>query len=81
MREARAIDLVRRVHACRLEGGGRILHERDVVAKLHAEASSALHASVPYHVDEDDPLDPPLGELGVEIGIGEAALRPVARRS
>src|SRR5882724_1270549 len=50
--------------AClRSEGSGRILDERDVVAKLHAEASDALDADVRYEADEDDLLDPTLREL------------------
>ena len=77
MREARSIDLVRRVHPFRLEGSGRILNPGDVVAKLHAKASGGLDAGVRYKADQDDVLDPPLLELGVEIGIGEAALPPV----
>src|SRR5438093_5745592 len=60
-----------------LEGSGRILHEGDVVAKLHTKARGALDAGVRDHADEDELLDPPLGEVGVEIGIGEAALCPV----
>jgi hypothetical protein len=30
-------------------------------------------------LDEDDFLDPPLFELGIQIGVGEAALRPVLK--
>ncbi len=74
MREARPIDLVRRAHAFLLEGGGCILDQGDVVAKLHAKASGGFDAGVRYKADEDDFLDPPLFELGVEIGIGAAAL-------
>ena len=62
VREARSVDLVRRLHALRLEGGGRILNQRGVVARLHAEASGALDAGVRYEADEDDLLDPPLCE-------------------
>src|SRR5260221_3030605 len=79
VREARPVDLVRRVHAFLLEGSGRILNEGDVVAKLHAKASGALDAGVGYHADEDDFLDPMLCELGVKIGISEAALCPVLK--
>src|SRR2546429_6519247 len=79
VREARPVDLVRRVHAFRLKGSGRILNQGDVVAKLHAKASGALDAGVGYHADEDDLLDPMLCELGVEVGIGEAALCPVLK--
>src|SRR5260370_14373493 len=67
------------MHTFRLEGSGRILNERDVVAKLHAKASSAFDTGVRYHADENDFLDPMLFELGVEIGIGEAALCPVLK--
>src|SRR5919198_4536583 len=74
VREARSIDLVRRVHAFPLEGSGRILNEGDVVAQFHAKARGGFDAGVRYHANEDDVLDPPLCELGVEIGIGEAAL-------
>ena len=77
MRKARSIDLVRRVHAFRIECSGRILDQRDVVAKLHAEASGGFDAGVRYKTDQDDFLDSPLCELGVEISIGEAALSPV----
>src|SRR3989442_668620 len=79
VREARPVDLVRRVHAFRLKGSGRILNQGDVVAKLHAKASGTLDAGVGYHADEDDLLDPMLCELGVEVGIGEAALCPVLK--
>jgi hypothetical protein len=48
-----------------------------VVARLHAKASGRFDAGVRYKADEDDFVDPPLFELGVEIGIGEAALPPV----
>jgi len=41
VREARSIDLVRRVHAFLLEGSGRILDQGDVVAELHARAAPA----------------------------------------
>src|SRR2546426_5675489 len=44
VREARSIDLVRRVHPFRAEGGGRILDKGDVVAKLHAKARGGLDA-------------------------------------
>src|SRR2546426_11030887 len=77
VREARSIDLVRRVHPFRAEGGGRILDKGDVVAKLHAKTRGGLDAGVRDEADEDDVLDPPLFELGVEVGIGEPALRPV----
>src|SRR5207244_8389924 len=77
MRKARSIDLVRRVHAFCIECSGRILDQRDVVAKLHAEASGGFDAGVRYKTDQDDFLDSPLCELGVEISIGEAALSPV----
>jgi hypothetical protein len=76
-REARSIDLVRRAHAFAVECSGRVFDEGDVVAELHAEAGSGFDAGVRYQADEDDLLDPPLLELSVEIGIGEAALRPV----
>ena len=58
MREARSIDLVRRVHAFRLKGSGRILNRGDVVAELHAKASGALDAGVRYKADEDDSRSP-----------------------
>ena len=77
VRDARSTELVRRVHAFRLEGSGRILNQGDVVAELHAKASGALDAGVRYKADEDDFLDLPLFELGVEISIGEAALPPM----
>src|SRR5438445_13776383 len=77
MRKARSIDLVRRVHAFRIECSGRILNQHDMVAKLHAEASSGFDAAVRYKTDQDDFLDSRLCELGVEISIGEAALSPV----
>ncbi len=38
VREARSIDLMRRVHACLLEGSGGILTQGDVVAKLHCQS-------------------------------------------
>ncbi len=79
MCEARPVDLVRRVHAFLVEGSGRIRNEGDVVAQLHAKASGTLDAGVGYHADEDDVLDPMLCELGVKIGIGEAALCPVLK--
>ena len=60
MRKARSIDLVRRVHAFRIECSGRILDQRDVVAKLHAEASGGFDAGVRHKADQDDFLDPPL---------------------
>ncbi len=41
--------------------------------------SPACTAGVGYHADEDDVLDPMLCELGVEVGIGEAALCPVLK--
>src|SRR5215813_11812596 len=77
VREARPIDLVRRLHALLLEGSGRIRNQRDVVAQLHAKARGGFNAGVRDQADEDELLDPPLGELGVEIGIGKAALPPV----
>src|SRR3989442_200008 len=46
---------------------------------LLTEASGALDAGVGYHADENDFLDPMLCELGVKIGIGEAALCPVLK--
>ena len=70
---------MRRVHAFVAEGRGRILNESDVVAKLHAKASGGFDTGIRYQADEDDVLDPPLFELGVEIGIGEAALCPVLK--
>ena len=79
VREARTVDLVRRVHAFLVESSGRILNEGDVVAKLHAKASGAFDTGVRYHADENNFLDPMLCELGVEIGIGEAALCPVLK--
>ena len=42
VREARPVDLVRRVHAFLIEGSRRVLDERDVVAEFHAEVSRAL---------------------------------------
>src|SRR5574341_319092 len=77
VREAGSIDLARRVHALLLEGSGRILNQGDVVAKFHAKASGGFDAGVRYKAGEDDFLDPPLCELGVEIDIGEVALPPV----
>ena len=51
VREARSIDLVRRVHAFLLEGSGRILDQGDVVAKLPSaiidSSSSVIGASCP----------------------------------
>jgi hypothetical protein len=47
-----------------------------MVAQFHAKASVAFDASVRHKADQDDLLDPPLCELGIEVGIGEAALRP-----
>jgi hypothetical protein len=79
VREAGSIDLVRRVHAFLLEGSGRILNQDDVVAKFHAKARGGFDAGVRDHADQDDVLDPPLCELGVEIGVGEAALPPVLK--
>ena len=64
-------------HAFVIEGGGRILDESDMVAELHAEASGGFDAGIRHEADEDDLLDPPLCELGVEVGIGEATLSPV----
>jgi hypothetical protein len=77
VREERSIDLVRRVHAFVAKGGGRVLNEADMVAKLHAKATGGFDVGVRYEADEDDFLDAPLFELGVEIGIGEATLCPV----
>jgi hypothetical protein len=77
VREAGSIHLVRRVHAFAIERGGRILNEGDVEPKLHAKASSGFDAGIRDKSHKDDLLDPPLFELGVEIGISEAALRPV----
>src|SRR5918996_1835882 len=65
------------MHAFLVEGSSRLLNQGDVVAKLHAKASGGFDAGVRYKTDQDDFLDAPLGELGVEIGIGKAALRPV----
>jgi len=62
VRETRSIDLGRRVHAFLLEGSGRILNQGDVVAKLHAKASSGFDAGVRYKADQNDFLDPPLFE-------------------
>ncbi len=59
------------------EGSGRILNQGDVIAQLHAEASGGFEAGVGDQADEDDLLDPALFEFGVQVGIGEAALRPV----
>src|SRR3989442_4407381 len=81
MRKARSIDLMRRVHAFRIECSGRILDQRDVVAKLHAETSGGFDADVRYKTDQDDFLDSPLCELGVEISINETALSPVLQHN
>src|SRR5713101_7075294 len=70
---------MRRLHAFLLEGSGRILNQSDVVAQIESKASGGFDAGVRYEADEDDFLDPPLCELGVEIGIGEAALPPVLK--
>src|SRR5207302_1021059 len=63
VREARSIDLVRRMHAFMAEGSGRILHEGDVVAQLHAKTRGGFDAGVRDHADENDLLDPPLFKL------------------
>ncbi len=77
MREGWSIDLVGRVHAFTAEGSGGVLNESNVVAELHAKASGGFDAGIRDKTDKDDLLDPPLFELEVEIGIGEAALAPV----
>src|SRR5258705_449577 len=70
---------MRRLHAFPVEGSGRILNESDMVAKLHARASGGFDAGVRYKADEDDFFDSQLFKLGIEIGIGEAALPPVLK--
>ncbi len=61
----------------RPEGGRRVLHQRDAIAELHREPPCGLHARIRDEADEDDPLDPVLLELLVEVGVREAVLRPV----
>jgi len=54
-----------------------VLHERDVIAQLHAVASGRLDARVGDETDEDDLLYPVLLKLHVEVGRCEPALRPM----
>ena len=65
------------LHAFGAEGRRRVLHQGDVVAELHAVASGGFDAAIGDQADENDLLDTVLLELGVEIGVGETALRPV----
>jgi hypothetical protein len=78
VREGRPVDLEGGVHRLLAKCRGRILHERDVVAEFHPEASGRLDAGVGDHAHEDDFSDVVLLELEVEVGVGEAALSPVS---
>jgi hypothetical protein len=68
---------MRGVHSSGTEGRGRVAHQCDVVAHLYAEPACRLDAAAGHQADGIDPVDAVLFELGVEVGIGEAALRTV----
>jgi hypothetical protein len=48
-----------------------------MIAELHREAAGRLDAGIGQQADHDAVLDAVLFELLVEIGVGEAALRPM----
>ena len=67
----------RRDHAFWVECGGAVLHQGYMITQLHPVAAGGLDTAAGDQPDQDDLLDAMLLELGVEIGVGEAALRPV----
>ncbi len=56
---------------------GRVLHQRDLVAKPGSESNGWLHAGVLDEPNDDQPLDAVLLELQVEIGVCETAGAPM----
>jgi len=52
-------------------------HQCDPTAHLHAVPVCRLDAAAGHQADGIDPVNAVLIELDVEVGIGEAALRPV----
>jgi hypothetical protein len=52
VRDAGSVDLVRRVYAFMFNGSGRVPDERNVVAKLHAEASGAFDAGIRHEANQ-----------------------------
>jgi hypothetical protein len=52
-----------RLHSRGAERGRSVLHQRDVIAQFHAEASGGLDATVGDQADQDDFLNAVLLEL------------------
>lgn len=65
------------LHTFGVEGGSCVLDERDVVAEFHPETRRRLNAGVRDKANQNDFLDVMLLQKLVEIGIGEAILRPM----
>src|SRR5262245_28309345 len=75
--EGGSIEFVRGVHLRVPEGGGRIAHQRNVVAEFHRVLGGGLDAGVGNQAGNDYVRDAALLELHVEIGVGKATLAPM----
>lgn len=64
------------LHTFGVEGGSCVLDVSNVVAEFHPKTRRRLNAGVGDKANQNDFLDVMLLQEFVEIGIGEAILRP-----
>src|SRR3954451_18793423 len=65
------------MHRLVAEGGGRILHQGDVIAELGGKSAGRLDARIGDHANNDHVAYAELLQLQVQIGVGEPTGVPV----